>query len=294
MDPARAAVRDLTGPGAGLDRVGRDGFLRLAFERRGGRTVLTRRRFSTPLQVLEPLELAEDGSATVVLLNPTGGLAGGDRLAVELELGAGTHVCVTTPSATRVYRTLAPAAEQHVSLRVGEGATLEYVPDHAIPHAGSRLHQTLTVALASGARAILWDAWAIGRLARGERWAFRELRSRLEVQACGRPLFLDRFVLGPERDGLRGPGGMDGFGYAATLLAAGAVPFSWPALAEELSGLLARSPRASGAASHLARDGCAARCLAATAYELGETFAALWGLLRQRLLGLPALDLRKR
>jgi len=48
--------------------------LHLAFEARGGRTVLTARRFTLPLQALEPMDLDGDGVATLLLLNPTGGL----------------------------------------------------------------------------------------------------------------------------------------------------------------------------------------------------------------------------
>ena len=77
LDPARAALRVLIGRVA---RAGRDGALDLAFERRGGRTVLTERRFTLPLQALEPMDLDGSGVATLMLLNPTGGLLGGDVL----------------------------------------------------------------------------------------------------------------------------------------------------------------------------------------------------------------------
>ena len=60
-------------------RTGRDGFLGLAFERRAGRTVLTGRRFTLPLQALEPVDLDGTGAATLLLLNPTGGLLGGEE-----------------------------------------------------------------------------------------------------------------------------------------------------------------------------------------------------------------------
>ena len=67
-------------PGAAAPRVGRDGALSLRFERRGAATVLARSRFTLPLQVLSPLVL-DHAAAVVSILNPTGGLVGGDRLA---------------------------------------------------------------------------------------------------------------------------------------------------------------------------------------------------------------------
>ena len=85
-------------------RVGRDGLLQMRFGRPADRTVLVTRRFRAPLQVLKPLDIAGDGSALAVLLNPGGGVLGGDHLRTEIELGPGAHVVVATPSATKVYR----------------------------------------------------------------------------------------------------------------------------------------------------------------------------------------------
>src|ERR1700722_5749944 len=65
------------------DRVGRDGFLRLRFARRGPNTILAQSRFSLPLQTLTPLTLA-NGAAYLMLLNPTGGVLGGDNLVTEI------------------------------------------------------------------------------------------------------------------------------------------------------------------------------------------------------------------
>ena len=64
-------------------RVGRDGFLRLRFARSGDRTILAQSRFSLPLQALTPLTLA-DGASYLMLLNPTGGVLGGDHLVTEI------------------------------------------------------------------------------------------------------------------------------------------------------------------------------------------------------------------
>jgi urease accessory protein UreH len=41
---------------------------------------------------LEPVDLDGRGAATLFLLNPTGGVLGGDRLETAVELGAGSQV----------------------------------------------------------------------------------------------------------------------------------------------------------------------------------------------------------
>ncbi len=275
-----------------LERVGRDGFLGLAFEWRDGRTVLTERRFTLPLQVLEPMPL-EDGSVYLMLLNPTGGLVGGDHLESKITLGPGTHVCLTTPSATKVYRTLGPPVVQETTIRLGEGAVLEYLPDHIIPYPGSVLHQSLVVEMGPESRAILADTFAIGRLARGERWSFKELVNRTTITSQGRPLFLDRTWITPTTQAPAGLGGMEGFGYLATLVFLGDNGKTWENLVQALDNQLNELPSILGGVSPLSRGGCLVRFLAASASDLVQATRCLWTLARQLLLGLPALDLRK-
>ena len=187
-------------------RVGRDGALSLRFERRGPATIVAGCRYTLPLQVLAPLAL-EDGAAVVSVLNPTGGLLGGDRLRIEIDVGRGAHACLTTPSATKVYRTEGEPASQVIRLRLAAGAILEWVPDHTIPFAGSAFTQTLSVEMGEGARLILVDAWASGRVARGEAWGFALLDSTLSVRDARGLLLHDRLRIA-------GPGARDGLGLA--------------------------------------------------------------------------------
>src|ERR1700680_326688 len=139
------------------ERVGRDGFLRLRFARSGANTILAQSRFSLPVQALTPLTLAY-GASYLMLLNPTGGVLGGDRLVTEIIQEAGTHVCLTTPSATRIYRTSQQPAVLEPVIRLGDRATLEYLPDHIIPHNGAALRQSLRVEMGCGSRAIVLDS----------------------------------------------------------------------------------------------------------------------------------------
>ena len=274
-------------------RVGRDGFLRLRFERRGpARTVLVERRFTLPLQALEPVDLDGTGVATLMLLNPTGGVLGGDVLDTEVDLGAGARVCLTTPAATRVYRSAGAPAAQRLRVTVGAGAQLEYVPDHLIPSPGARLHQSIDVMLADGASLLLLDAWAVGRAARNERWGFAELDARLDVRDPRGLILKERCALGPaRRDGL---GETEGCPYVATFAALAPSRDGWDDLAVAL--VAAVDGRASGArigASALGRGGVLARLLCPSAPSLASAVRAVWAECRWRVLGLAPLALRK-
>lgn len=276
-------------PAASLARVGRDGLLRLRFERRGTATVVAGSRSTVPLQVMAPVELP-DPAAIVSVLNPTGGLVGGDRLTVDVDLGRGAHGCVTTPSATKVYRTTGEAAEQHVRLRLGAAATLEWLPDHTIPFADAALRQRIDVRLGVGARLILADAFAAGRVARGETWRFAMLDSAITIRDERGLLFHDRFVLGGDRC-WAGLGFAEHHPYFATVVVIGPADFS--ALARAVTADPASGADVAVGVGALARSGVVARVLAANAPALLDTLDRVWRLARRTLLGLAPLALRK-
>lgn len=276
--------------------------------------MLTARRFTLPLQALEPMDLDGDGVATLLLLNPTGGLLAGDRLETDIVLGPGSRVCLSTPSATRVYRSPGPVAVQRVTMDVGRGAALEWLPDHLIPSPGARLRQTTEIRLAADATLLYLDAWATGRAARGEAWGFDLLDSSLLVRDEAGPLIRERSILAgrPPRDGL---GGTEGFAYMATFIAlraagialrpariarrAGDVPMTpdgegWEQLARVLEAEAAAAQGGGRAGvTLLGRGGVLARLLCPSAPALQGVVHALWASCRQRLFGLPPARLRK-
>jgi urease accessory protein len=313
--PAPAGALERVDQLQGRDRVGRDGVLVLGFDRVGPRTVLTERRFRLPLQVLEPMDLDGSGCLTVMMLNPTGGVLGGDRLETTVRLGAGTHVCLTTPAATRVYRSAGLPSTVITTAHVEDDAVLEYVPDHLIPSPGARLRQHTEIALHRGAIAFVLDAWAVGRAARGEAWRFAAIDIGLAVEDGAGPLLRDRAVLrgrGVEAGGAGGGGeeasgrpdlepwplglgGAEGLGYVATFAALAPARNDSESLAAELREILAGlaiGPARTGVAA-LARGGVVARLLLPSAPAVTAAAEVLWARCRARLLGRLPLPLRK-
>jgi urease accessory protein len=254
--------------------------------------VLAERRFRLPLQALEPVDLDGSGAATLALLNPTGGVLGGDVLDTEIALGAGAHACLITPAATRVYRSAGPPAVQRFRASLGAGACLEYVPDHVIPSPGARLTQTIDVTLAPDATLLALDAWAVGRVARGETWSFDVLDAGIAVRDTHGLLFKERTLLDrTRRDGL---GGTEGFPYVATFAAFAPWWDGWTGLVSDLSALdLELKTGARLGATALGRGGALVKLLCPSAPSLMTAAAAIWSQSRRRLLGLPALPLRK-
>ena len=225
--------------------------------------MLGRCRFKLPLQALTSGELA-DGTAYLMLLNPTGGLVGGDCLSTQIVLEAGTRVCLTTPSATRVYRTRDQPAVQDTVIQVREGASFEFLPDHVIPHRDSRLQQSLRVEMGRGSRAIFWDALAAGRVAHGERWNFHEVDSKTSIYVCGWPIFLNRTKIRPADADPKRLGFAEEFNYLATLAIVADQPNNVKEMVKAMDAVLQNMPQVYGGVSALASGGCVVKLLTRT------------------------------
>jgi urease accessory protein len=132
--------------------------------------------------------------AHVYLLHPPGGIVGGDRLRVEARVAAGAHALLTTPAATKVYRTAGPAAAQESALDVARGGVLEWLPQETILHDGADVALTTRVRLESGARFLGFDLLCFGLPARpGDAGFVRgRCRQQLEVWRDDTPVLLER------------------------------------------------------------------------------------------------------
>jgi urease accessory protein len=242
--------------------------------------------------VLTPLTLA-DGASYLMLLNPTGGVLGGDRLTTEIVQEPGTHVCLTTPSATRIYRTAKNPAVLETRIRVGEGATLEYFPDHVIPHGASALRQFLRIEMGRGSRAIVLDSLAAGRVAHGERWKFAEMDSRIEVYACSKPAYVNRTRIAPAERNPQQHGSMQNFDYISCMAVFADGSTNWKEICLSANEILNSVPEILGGASELSRGGCVIRLLAHSASAMTLANQKLWDMARQQLTGLPPFNQRK-
>lgn len=195
--------------------------LELRFQQRAGRTVLAHARHSGPLRVQRPFYPEGDGACHVYLLHPPGGVVGGDRLDIAIEVGAGAQALLTTPAAGKLYRSAGPTAIQAQHLRVGPGAALEWLPQENIAFDGARAEVRTLVDLAGDARFIGWEILCLGRPAGGERFLRGECRQRFEVWRDGRPLWIDRARLAGGSEVLQEPWGLAGYPVTGTLVCVG-------------------------------------------------------------------------
>jgi urease accessory protein len=137
------------------------GQLNLDYTLDGERTIALDRH-TGPLRVLQRLYPEGPGVCHHVLVHPPGGIVGGDVLEITAQLAPGTHALVTTPGATRFYRSAGAEAVQSVVAQVAEGARLEWLPLETIAYRGCIARNHMRFELAPGAEMMGWDVLALG------------------------------------------------------------------------------------------------------------------------------------
>lgn len=192
--------------------------LSLGYRQQGGRTVLARRAHCGPLVVQRPF-YPEGEVCHSYLLHPPGGIVGGDRLALTVEVDTGAHALITTPGAGKYYRSDGREAQVRQRFRVAERAALEWLPQENLLFDATRVDMSTRVELAADARFIGWEVTALGRPASGERYTCGHCRQKLEVWREGQPLLIERATLAGGHRLLDAPWGLAGRSVTATLLA---------------------------------------------------------------------------
>lgn len=135
--------------------------LHLSYQHESERTV-ARFRHDGPLRILQSLYPEGDAVCHNVLVHPPGGLVGGDTLDIEIEGADGSHGLITTPGASRFYRSEGDLALQRTRIRLAAGARLEWLPLEAICYSGCRAENRLSIEVEPGAELIGWDVTALG------------------------------------------------------------------------------------------------------------------------------------
>ena len=154
--------------------------LRLDYTREGGRSV-ARFAHDGPLRILQSLWPEGDAVCHNVLVHPPGGLVGGDTLDISVTGSADSHGLVTTPGASRFYRSEGDTALQDVRIRLDPGARLEWLPLEALYYSGCMAHNRIVMDLAPGAEMLGWDVAALGLPQAGQPFVRGSVQQHVEL-----------------------------------------------------------------------------------------------------------------
>jgi urease accessory protein len=258
---------------------GRDVEAHFAVDLAGGRTTLRRQRVGYPLHVTRGfyLDAERPDLLTLYLQSASGGLYAGDRLELDVSVGANAAFHLTTQAATVVHHGRGSGSRQRQSLTIGSGAFCAVVSDPYVLFPGAKLELETMATVADDAVLFLADGFAVHDPGNTGR-VFARFSSRLRiVRPDGRLLLQDVGGLGGEE--LRN-GALAAMAAAATILVI-APPDRLPVMASmqesaDRLGCLAGAslaPNGAGLAMRiLAPDGgTLARALEAAFHVAGRT-----------------------
>jgi len=127
-----------------------------------GRQTVARYLHQGPLRILQSLYPEGPAICHNVMVHPPSGLVGGDTLELNVHVEPGAHGLITTPGATRFYRSADAEAVQKTTLKVANEGRLEWLPLEAIAYNACRGRNEVRAQLAPTAQIMGWDVTALG------------------------------------------------------------------------------------------------------------------------------------
>lgn len=275
------------------------GRLELGVSVRGGRSVAARQFHEGASRVLRPHYLDDSGQVCYVVVNPGGAYLGADLFLVDVEVQDGADLLLTTQSATKVYRTPGSYAEQRMTVRLGEGARLELMPDQLIAYRQASYRQRTSVTLRPSSSLVMAEVVTPGWSPDGAAFRYQEVRLRNDIHieaADGDPqlLALDNLLIRPPLHDVTGLGFMEGYSHLASLVVVDARVDQ--ALADQLHGLTAGRESLTGISltrTVAGTTGLVLRSLSHSTDELNLLLRSCTDLLRGLWYGQAPLNLRK-
>jgi urease accessory protein len=160
--------------------------------RRTDRSIVTRAFARSPLRLLIPSNHGR--AAWIYTSHYGGGLVDGDQVQLEISIGRHAAAFLSTQASTKVYRS-PHGTSALLHARIDSDGLLIVAPDPVVCFADARYRQVQRFHVAERGALVVLDWLAAGRCAAGERWAFSEYRSLLEVTLDRRRLVYDAIAL---------------------------------------------------------------------------------------------------
>ena len=153
-----------------------------------------------PFKIQRPFYPEGKSRCHSVILHTAGGIVGGDILKQNIRLLPHSQVLITTPAATKIYRSAEKKAIQEIKINLEENSYLEYLPQEAIVFNQAQFQQKMIVSLSENTSFLTWEINRFGRSARGENFTDGRWVSEVEIWQGKKPLWIDRKYLQGDRD----------------------------------------------------------------------------------------------
>jgi urease accessory protein len=142
--------------------------------------------------------IGDDLVTEAVIINSSGGIAGGDRLEIEVTALNNSSVAITTQAAEKIYRALDRPARVETKLKACGTAKLAWLPQETIIFNQARIRRQTEIDLCSGAELIALEWLVFGRAARGEEVVSGYISDSWRIKRDGQLIWVDGFRVSNE------------------------------------------------------------------------------------------------
>ncbi|RAP75560.1 urease accessory protein UreD [Paenibacillus montanisoli] len=267
--------------------------LRAAVEKRERGTILASKYHTAPLKIAKAFPMGD--ALGVIVMDVSPGLLSGDRYELQWKIGHEAHLFLTNQSFTKVH----PAPDSmggsaiRQSFELGRNAIVESMPQPVMLYRDAVLESETVVRLEAGAVWMGAEVLCPGRTLRGERFAYRSYKNRLNVYDGEELIYAQRQVIVPEQQLLSAPGCLAELTHTGVFYA-----FSdriKACHAECVRSTLEAIPNRSGhpiqwGVSLTYKHGLAVMAAGTAAWLIQEALAAVWRMLREEMLGLSPIS----
>ena len=151
----------------------------------------------SPIRVLFP-RTSGTSFDEAVLVNTSGGIAGGDRLETSVTAMESASIAITTQAAEKVYRALTESANSVTRLKVRDTARLAWLPQETIVFNRARVWRETHIEITSGVELLALEWLVLGRAAHGETLSHAAVTDHWRIMKDGRLVWADSFRITDE------------------------------------------------------------------------------------------------
>lgn len=264
--------------------------LSLTYERTSIGTVLKRSLHEGPLRVQKALYPEGDAICHTVIIHPPAGIAGGDTLEIDVSIGKASHVVLSTPSATKWYKSFKNPATQIIRFNLDEEAKLDWLPQENLFFRGADSHLLAELSLKSSSSFIGWDATMLGRYASGEEWVSGHVHMINQIKRDGKLIWVENGHIDAEDQYVRSLPQLGEMPVCAMLWALG--PGCTNATAEILSQIMPWTDALKAGVTFMPQGVLLVRVVSSDIELTRNLMIDVWTRLRPLVHGVPAQPLR--
>lgn len=264
--------------------------LELEFARGPHGSLLSKRMHHGPLRVQKALYPEGEEICHAIIIHPPAGIAGGDVLDIDVHLHQASHAVLSTPSATKWYKSAGNPATQSVHFRLDARAKLDWLPQENLFFNASFAELNTTFDLEPGASFIAWDAFMLGRKASAEEWKNGSVKTDTRIKIGGQLIWLEKGCLDAQNNWVNSLPQMGGWPIVSTLLAVGSNCSAQ--VAEQLAQFMPWTDRLRAGITYLQQGVLVARIVSSDMELTRALQIEIWSKLRPLVHGVEAQPLR--